>query len=233
MKGPGFLILTGFGVLLWWEPGLVGLRVEDVVVHGCRHLSPAVSESLAASHHGCTMGISTCRSLERAFTSLPIVESAQAIRVWPDTLKLMIREKRLIARASEEDVSFDIYGNQYRHLEAVSESLPELMDWSTETHSVWNQAFDVLATVQNAAPTLFAGSWVSGPPLNGSFRLDSRNGNIRVLLPCPADHGLADRLEYLPVVLADARSKGEAPSTADLRWMNQIVLGVGEIAGSR
>lgn len=228
MKGPGFLILMGIGVLLWWEPGLVGLRVAEIQIHGCLHLSPAVAESLAAPHVGFTMGISTCRSLERTFTNLSIVEAAQVTRVWPDILRLHIEEKRLIARASNQSVSFDVHGNQYRHLEAVSESLPELIGWSHSNQTGWEQAFEVLDIVQNAQPTLFSGARVPGPPLDGFLTLHTHGVAFSVLLPCPPDHGLEDRLEYLPVVLADARSNGESPSSADLRWTNQIVLGLDE-----
>jgi hypothetical protein len=233
MKGPSLLILMGISVLLWWEPGLVGLRVEEVEIHGCVHLSPAVAESLAEAHVGFTMGISTCRSLERAFANLPIVEAAQVTRVWPDTLRLHIEEKRLIARNSNLSVSFDVDGNQYRHLEAVSESLPELSGWSSSNQSGWGQAFDVLGIVQTVQPTLFSGARVVGPPVNGSLTLHTQGNAFSVLLPCPPDRGLEDRLEYLPVVLADARSNGESPSSADLRWANQVVLGFDERSQNR
>jgi hypothetical protein len=179
------------------------------------------------------MGISTCRSLERVFTNLPIVEAAEVTRVWPDTLRLHIREKRLVARASSHGVSFDVHGNQYRHLETAAESLPDLVGWSRSNQSGWGQTFQLLDIVQNMQPKLSMGAHVSGPPLNGSLTLNTQGDVFNVLLPCPPDQGLEDRLEYLPAVLADARSNGETPSSADLRWTNQIVLGFDERFGQQ
>ena len=233
MKGPGFLILAGIGALLWWEPGLVGLRVAAVSVQGRQHIPRALSDSLASQHTGFTMGISTCRSLERAFTNLPLVESAQVTRVWPDTLRLEIEERPLIARASSHNVSFDASGNQYRSLEEVSESLPELLGWSPDNQPVWEPAFEALDIAHGTLPSFTRGASVYGPPVNGFVTLVTQASSFSILLPCPPDPELTDRLEYLPLVTADARNNGESPFTIDLRWTNQIVLGFDERQGPR
>jgi hypothetical protein len=132
---------------------------------------------------------------------------------------------RLIARADDGAMAFDARGNHYENLEGVPDSLPELFGWSPHHRAVWKTAFRVLDIVQSAQPNLFAAARVSGPPLKGTLSVYTRDDELLVRIPCPADRDLKDRLAYLPVVLADVRSHSEVPTSADLRWANQIVIG--------
>jgi len=224
MKGSIALLIAGIGALLWWEPGLIGLRVASIEVQGKRHLPGAVSEMISSEFVGRTMGISTCRSLERAFSEHPLIGKAKADRNWPDTIKILIEEKDLVARiVHPEPAALDIDGVAYAAF-CYSDSLPLLENWQSLSIETRVQALRLLHAVRKTNVRGFRFSRVSVSADRGSTVMTLRNSGLRLILPNIPNKALVSRLAYVPIVVSDSKSRGEKPSSVDLRWSNQIVL---------
>ncbi len=224
MKGSIALLIAGIGALLWWEPGIIGLRVNSVEVRGRRHLPEDVSETISSEFVGRTMGISTCRSLERAFSRHPLIGKVQADRDWLDTIKISIEEKELVARiVHPEPAALDIDGVAYAAL-CYSDSLPLLENWQSLDIDARLQTLRLIQAIRKTNIRSFGFSRVCVREETGFTELILRNSGLRLILPSIANQTFVSRLSYVPTVVSDSKSRGENPSVVDLRWSNQIVL---------
>jgi len=225
MKGSVALLIAGIGALLWWEPGIIGLKVNSVEVGGGRCLPETVSETISSEFVGRTMGISTCRSLERAFVRHPLIEKAQADRKWLDTIEIIIEEKELVARvANPEPAVLDVDGIAYTAL-CYSDSLPLLENWQSLDMEARLQALRLIQAVRKTRIRSFRFSRVCVLEQSGCTELKLEDSGLRLILPSMPNQALVSRLSYVPTVVSDSKSRGENPSSIDLRWSNQIVLG--------
>lgn len=223
MKAAVLMGLFCLGSYLWWDPGSLGFHIREVEVSGTSVVEEAVITELISSFVGLSFGLLACREIEETASQHPLILHAKARRRGLATIEVIVQERELVAWAEYHGpVGIDLEGTCHTGIR-VPRSLPFLQSWAPQdTH--WLSALALLQRIAANGADMLVGARVLGPPNRGALRVRLVSPPLQLVLPCPDDPGLEDRLASLRNVLADARHRGETPSYADLRWSNQIII---------
>ncbi len=218
------IVLTGLitiGGYMWWDPGCIGLRVTNINLEGLHALQGAEFDSVFSRFSQAAMSKQTCTDIENAAQSVPLVSHAEARRVGLTTVVVSIQEKRIVARIDGE-TTMGIDSDGIKHTDiAADTSLPVLSGWK-EHSAAWSSVVSLLVRLSDIH--YLQNAHIPAPPENYSLKVVIGSPAMELILPCPADPHLEDRIAYLGTILADMRNRGEKPVYADLRWWNQVVV---------
>ncbi len=207
-------------VLLSEAPGLFGLVVREVRFSPTTLARDEVGRLISDDAVGRPMTARTCKWVEQRVGAHWAVSAVRVRRVWPHALEVQVAERSFVGRTEGSPTLVIERGGQAFLADHPPHTLPLLIGW--DDSPAWGEALEALVCLRQS--DLGEGSTVHGPPRDGFVEVDCPRFGATLLLPCPADAGLASRLSFVPTVLADAHAKGERVHTVDVRWTNQIVV---------
>jgi len=218
------LALASFGGFVWFDPGLLGLQIHIIEIHGCHYIAADSIAVIADEFIGEDLSFAICRSLEDAVEEHPLVLRSTADRSMDGSITLHIKERRIIAVVHVDSLrGIDEQGISHPVL-CTPDSLPKVIDW-VDNDPFWMSAISLFDRVCTRNPALLQRSLIRVDPDRSAVVVEIAHlPGISLWLPCPADEHLESRIDYFSHVIADTRLGEEHPGIVDLRWRNQIIV---------
>jgi hypothetical protein len=216
--------LASFGGFVWFDPGLLGLQIRTIEVHGCHYIATDSISVITEEFIGEDLSLAICRSLEDAVEEHPLVLRSTADRSVDGSITLHIEERKIIAALYVDSLrGIDEQGISHPVL-STPDSLPKVIDW-VDNDAFWMSAISLFDRVYTRNPALLQRSLIRVDPDRSAVIVEiAHMPGISLWLPCPADEHLESRIDYFSHVIADTRLDGEHPGIVDLRWRNQIIV---------
>ena len=218
------LVLASLGGFVWFDPGLLGLRVRSIEIYGCHYISVDSISTVTNRFLGEDLSLATCHSLEDAVAEYPLVRRLTADRSMDGSIIVHIEERRIIATLGD-NIQMGIDNQGISHpIRSTPDSLPTVVGW-VDNDPFWMSAISLFDRVYERNPKLMHRSRIRVEPDKSAVVVETDHlPGVELWLPCPADEHLESRIDYFSHVMTDARSREEHPDIVDLRWRNQIIV---------
>lgn len=239
------LLAVAIGLVLSFAPGWGrgpdGFRIARVDVRGNEVLTAAEIEMLAGLEPGGSLLSVSVASVEKALTSSPRIERAEASRLLPDRIVIRLAEKLPLAFvetpsgvvevADDLTVLPEVAMTAFVDVPTVTGAIGEVSGERVDDGAELVAALDLIRKARELSPALWMDmSEIHIAPGSGLIIYTVADGaQIRV-----GSGALdADGLRRLSLVLEDLRAKGARAESIDLRFKDQAVvkLAAGGVSG--